>query len=129
VKYEDVVRVGKALMKEAELIAGDFKTLMRSKEVEKLLESSERPTDVKDFERKINVRWGPKDMEERGPYKIWTQISNRPECFLSRLERYLNERLSTETRQKHLIVAMAYLSTFNWSRAFQYALSSDQKAL
>ncbi|EKX36371.1 hypothetical protein GUITHDRAFT_117482 [Guillardia theta CCMP2712] len=134
VKYEDVVRVGKALMKEAELIAGDFKTLMRSKQVEKLLGTSvERPTDVKDFERKINARWGPGDIE-RGPYKIWAKISNRPECFLSRLERYLNEFLSTEERQADLIVAMAYLSTFNWcltskpGKPIEYALPSDQKA-
>uniref|UniRef100_A0A7S4L2L5 Uncharacterized protein n=1 Tax=Guillardia theta TaxID=55529 RepID=A0A7S4L2L5_GUITH len=112
-------------MKEAELIAGDFKTLMRSKEVEKLLESSERPTDVKDFERKINAKWGPGDKQD-GPYKIWAKIRTRREL-------YLNEFSSTEKRQKHLIVAMAYLSTFNWcltskrGKPFErYALPSDQ---
>jgi len=133
VKYEDVVKVGKALMKEAELIAGDFKTLMRSKEVEKLLESSERPTDVKDFERKIIARWGADDKTSR-PYKIWTgTVKKMQHCFLSRLERYLNEFSPTEKRQADLIVAMAYLSTFNWcltskrGKPFErYALPSDQ---
>mmetsp|Transcript_35664 Transcript_35664/g.111573 ORF Transcript_35664/g.111573 Transcript_35664/m.111573 type:complete len:147 (+) Transcript_35664:340-780(+) len=121
-------------MKEAELIAGDFKTLMRSKQVEKLLGTSvERPTDVKDFERKIIARWGADDKTSR-PYKIWTgTVKKMQHCFLSRLERYLNEFSPTEKRQADLIVAMAYLSTFNWcltskrGKPFErYALPSDQ---
>eukprot|EP00960_Hanusia_phi_P061651 764899-Hanusia_phi.AAC.3 len=112
--HADVVRVGQALEVEVEESAGSFAALIRNKRLDDLLGTSERPGDEREFERMINARWGRED-QARGPYAIWSRITNRPECFLSRLDRYLDERKHREKRLVDLIVAMAYLSTFNWS--------------